>query len=79
MDNIRAVVPQWNGDQTAVVWLRGTYTTDPNWSTEVVGISLAVRLPRRRRRNRRVRRAGVHWWRPESVDSAGRPPKRGLE
>ena len=79
MDNIRAVVPQWNGDQTAVVWLRGTYTTDPNWSTEVVGISLAVRLPRRRRRNRRVRRAWVHWWRPESVDSAGRPPKRGLE
>lgn len=46
MDNIRPVVPQWNGDQTAVVWLRGTYTTYTNWSTEVVGLSLAATDPR---------------------------------
>jgi autotransporter-associated beta strand protein len=46
MDNLRPVVPQWNGDQTAVVWLRGTYTTYTNWSTEVVGLSLAATDPR---------------------------------
>ncbi len=37
MDNIRPVVAQWNGRETALTWLRGTYSTYTNWSTEVSG------------------------------------------
>lgn len=37
-DNIRPVVPQWNIDNTAVLWLRGKYNTYTNFDTEVVGL-----------------------------------------
>jgi autotransporter-associated beta strand protein len=39
VDNLRPVVPQWNGQQTAVTWLQGNYFSYTNWDTEVVGIS----------------------------------------
>jgi len=34
MDNLRPVVPKWNGQNTAVTWLRGTYSTYVNWNTD---------------------------------------------
>ncbi len=46
MDNLRPVVPNWNGQNTALTWLRGDYTTFTNWSTEVVGINFAATDPK---------------------------------
>ena len=40
VDNLRPVVPTWDGDTTAVTWLRGTYTSYTSWDTEVVGMVL---------------------------------------
>jgi len=42
VDNIRPIVPRWNGDNTAITWLQGTYSTYTNWNTEVVGLTEAV-------------------------------------
>ncbi len=39
IDNIRPVVPEFNGKSTVVTWLRGDYNSYFNWSTEVVGLS----------------------------------------
>ncbi|USN99489.1 MAG: hypothetical protein H6810_02095 [Phycisphaeraceae bacterium] len=36
MDNIRPIVPSWSTDHTALLWLRGTYSTYTSWDTEVV-------------------------------------------
>jgi autotransporter-associated beta strand protein len=46
VDNLRPVVPDWNGRNTALTWLRGDYTTFTNWSTEVVGINFASPDPK---------------------------------
>jgi len=46
VDNIRPVVPTWNGTQTAVTWLRGTYTSYTSWDTEVVGMVLPATDPK---------------------------------
>jgi len=40
VDNLRPAVPKWNGDRTAVLWMRGTYSTFTNWDTELVGMVL---------------------------------------
>jgi len=37
-DNIRPVVPKWDANHTALLWLRGTYNTAQNWQMNVVGI-----------------------------------------
>ena len=37
-DNFRPIVPKWDGSHTALIWMRGTYTTAQNYSTAVVGI-----------------------------------------
>ncbi|WP_442481688.1 BNR-4 repeat-containing protein [Aeoliella sp. SH292] len=39
VDNLRPVVPEWNGQKTAVTWLQGNYFSYTNWDTEVVGMS----------------------------------------
>lgn len=46
MDNLRPLVPKWNGENTAVVWMRGNYTTFEDWDTEVVGIDFAATDPK---------------------------------
>ena len=46
VDNLRPVVPKWNGDSTAVLWMRGTYSTYTNWDTELVGMVLADTDPK---------------------------------
>ncbi len=46
IDNIRPVVPEWNGQNTALTWMRGNYNTYVNWDTEVVGLSFAATDPK---------------------------------
>lgn len=38
VDNLRPVVPKWDADNTAISWLRGTYTTYTNWDLDVVAL-----------------------------------------
>lgn len=37
VDNIRPIVPRWNKQNTALLWLRGTYYDYTNYDLEVVG------------------------------------------
>ena len=46
MDNLRPIVPEWDGQNTAITWLRGSYGTYTNWSTEAVGIAVAATGPK---------------------------------
>jgi len=38
MDNIRPIVPKWDGNHTALLWLRGTYSTAQQYALQVVGV-----------------------------------------
>jgi autotransporter-associated beta strand protein len=46
IDNLRPLVPAWNGQDTAITWMRGTYSTYTNWNTEVVGLRLVDTGPK---------------------------------
>ena len=37
LDNIRPIVPKWDANHTALLWLRGTYMTAQKYSMTVVG------------------------------------------
>jgi len=37
-DNLRPVVPAWNGEDRAVIWWRGTYRSAQNYDAAVVGV-----------------------------------------
>lgn len=37
-DNIRPVIPEWDGDKRAVLWMRGNYRTYMDWDTHIVGL-----------------------------------------
>ncbi len=39
MDNIRPIVPKWDNQHTALLWMRGTYTTYTNYNTAIVGLT----------------------------------------
>ena len=39
MDNIRPIVPKWDSQHTALLWMRGTYTTYTNYNTSIVGLT----------------------------------------
>jgi hypothetical protein len=38
MHNIRPVVPKWNAENTALLWLRGDYSTYTNYNMDVVAL-----------------------------------------
>jgi hypothetical protein len=38
VDNLRPIVPTWDASHTALLWLRGTYTTYHDYDLDVVGI-----------------------------------------
>jgi hypothetical protein len=38
MDNIRPIVPKWNGSNMVVLWNRGSYSTAQIYNMDVVGI-----------------------------------------
>ena len=41
VDNLRPAIPEWDGSNTAIAWLRGTYNTWSEWSDlTVVGMTL---------------------------------------
>lgn len=45
-DNVRPVVPQWDDENTAVLWMRGQYNSYTNFDTRVVGaVNPAVAEP----------------------------------
>ncbi|MCA9240912.1 MAG: BNR-4 repeat-containing protein, partial [Planctomycetales bacterium] len=46
VDNIRPVVPEWDGQNTAVTWLQGNYNSYTNWDTQVVGQVFAASDPK---------------------------------
>jgi hypothetical protein len=37
MDNIRPIVPKWDGSHTALLWMQGTYTSAQNFAMAIVG------------------------------------------
>ena len=37
VDNIRPIVPGWDGNHTALIWLRGRYAAYTNYDLDVVG------------------------------------------
>ncbi|HQL54681.1 MAG TPA: hypothetical protein PLQ87_08225, partial [Phycisphaerae bacterium] len=39
-DNLRPVVPSWESDRTALLWMRGTYNSASTHSTDIVGVIL---------------------------------------
>jgi hypothetical protein len=39
MDNLRPIVPAWDGNHTALLWMRGTYTTYTNYDLDIVGLT----------------------------------------
>ena len=46
IDNLRPVVPSWNGNETAVTWMRGNYNSFTNWDTEMVALNFAATDPK---------------------------------
>jgi hypothetical protein len=39
MDNLRPIVPKWDGQNTALLWMRGTYTTYEVYNLDIVGLT----------------------------------------
>ncbi len=37
-DNIRPIVPKWDANHTALLWMQGTYTTAQNYAEAIVGV-----------------------------------------
>ena len=37
MDNIRPIVPKWDGGHTALLWMRGTYVSAQSYTMKIVG------------------------------------------
>jgi hypothetical protein len=38
MDNLRPIVPKWDGSHRALLWMRGTYNTAQSYDTAIVGL-----------------------------------------
>jgi hypothetical protein len=38
VDNLRPVVPVWDGDHTALIWMRGTYRSMHDYDLDIVGL-----------------------------------------
>jgi hypothetical protein len=49
MDNIRPIVPKWDADHTALLWMRGTYNSFTSFNLDIVGLTaftpLTTHLP----------------------------------
>lgn len=39
VDNLRPLVPDWTAEETALIWMRGTYSTYLQWNTQVVALT----------------------------------------
>jgi hypothetical protein len=38
VENLRPIVPKWDSNHAALIWMKGTYTSAQNFDTQVVGI-----------------------------------------
>jgi hypothetical protein len=38
MDNLRPIVPKWDGSHRALLWMRGTYSSAQSYDTAIVGL-----------------------------------------
>ena len=38
-DNLRPIVPKWDDDHTALLWMRGTYSAYTDWNLDIVGVT----------------------------------------
>lgn len=45
VNNIRPIVPVWDGPDTILLWMRGTYTSYTNYNTQIVGMFNPQPLP----------------------------------
>jgi 2-polyprenyl-3-methyl-5-hydroxy-6-metoxy-1,4-benzoquinol methylase len=45
VDNLRPIVPHWDDNHTALLWLRGAYTTFTDYDLDVVGLTDIRPLP----------------------------------
>ena len=45
VDNLRPLVPAWNREETALIWMRGTYESFTSWTTEVVALINPIAVP----------------------------------
>jgi hypothetical protein len=39
VDNLRPIVPKWDDEHTALLWMRGNYTTYTNYDLDIVGLT----------------------------------------
>jgi hypothetical protein len=39
MDNLRPIVPKWDATHTALLWMRGTYSTYTSYNLDIVGLT----------------------------------------
>ena len=39
VDNLRPIVPKWDDEHRALLWMRGTYTSFTNFNLEIVGLT----------------------------------------
>jgi hypothetical protein len=39
MDNLRPIVPKWDATHTALLWMRGTYSTYTSYDLDIVGLT----------------------------------------
>jgi hypothetical protein len=44
MDNLRPIVPKWDSEHTALLWMRGTYSTYTNYNLDIVGLTEITEL-----------------------------------
>jgi hypothetical protein len=44
VDNLRPIVPEWDDEHTALLWMRGRYTTYINYDLDIVGLTEFVPL-----------------------------------
>jgi len=44
MDNVRPIVPDWDTNNTALLWMRGDYRSWTDWDTDIVAIGLGVEV-----------------------------------
>ncbi len=39
VDNLRPIVPKWDGERTALLWFRGAYSSYTNYNARIVGLT----------------------------------------
>ena len=81
VDNLRPVVPIWDEHHTALLWLRGTYTSYHDYDLDVVGIitDRSPTTPDHRRRGIKAHPVvGAATCQPQPADPPSSAPHRHM-